>query len=127
MLLGACIATYTIIYSTCVGVFTLSELVLYITYTILLPIQNFPVHTAGVWSCPATTGEKHPPCANFTFTAIDDRRAVLFGGRHGELGRMNGVNIIDLTTMVQKLFCSGNHYHCISQERDSYATEALCS
>ena len=73
-----------------------------------------------MWSCPATTGEKPPPCFNFTFTAIDDRRAVLFGGTNGEQGRLNDVYIIDLPTMVQcfpiKLFCSGNHYHCISKE-----------
>ena len=56
---------------------------------------------AGVWSCPATTGEKPPPCAHFTFTAIDDRRAVLFGGYNAkEQGRMNDVYIIDLHSMV---------------------------
>ena len=58
------------------------------------------VHTAGVWSCPATTGERPPPCAGFTFTAIDDRRAVLFGGGNGEHGRLNDVYIIDLHNMV---------------------------
>ena len=75
------------------------------------PITNtyfyfFPVHTAGVWSCPATTGEKPPPCSHFTFTAIDDRRAVLFGGENGEQQgrRMNDVYIIDLLTMVQCFF-----------------------
>ena len=56
--------------------------------------------TAGVWSCPATTGERPPPCAGLTFTAIDDRRAVLFGGKNGDQGRMNDVYIIDLHTMV---------------------------
>ena len=97
---------------------------LYITNTIaiLMPIHiiRFPVHTAGVWSCPPTTGENPPPCSDFTFTAIDDRRAVLFGGRNGEQGSMNDVYIIDLPTMVQwfpiKLFCSDKHHHCISKE-----------
>ena len=56
--------------------------------------------TAGVWSCPATTGERPPPCAYFTFTAVDDRRAVLVGGYNGDQGRMNDVYIIDLPTMV---------------------------
>ena len=56
--------------------------------------------TAGVWSYPATTGERPPPCSHFTFTAIDDRRAVLFGGNHIDQGHMNDVYIIDFHTMV---------------------------
>ena len=60
------------------------------------------IFTAGVWSCPATTGERPPPCAGHTFTAVDDRRAVVFGGKYGEQGRMNDVYIIDLSTMVFK-------------------------
>ena len=56
--------------------------------------------TAGVWSCPATTGERPPPCSDFTFTTINDRRAVLFGGYNGCQGFMNDVYIIDLLTMV---------------------------
>ena len=59
------------------------------------------VNTAGVWSCPACTGERPPPCSGFTFTAVDDRRAVLFGGCNGEQGCMNDVYIIDLLTMVR--------------------------
>ena len=59
------------------------------------------ISTAGVWSCPATTGERPPPCAGFTFTVVDDRRAVMFGGRNGEKGQMNDVYIIDLSTMVK--------------------------
>ena len=86
-----CIATVYIIILTC-------------TYThyYVNKIVNYKVSLgiAGVWSCPATTGERPPPCSSFTFTAIDDRRAVLFGGGNGEQGRMNDVYIIDLHTMV---------------------------
>ena len=57
--------------------------------------------TAGVWSCPATTGERPPPCSRFTFTAVDDRRAVLVGGYNGDQGHMNDVYIIDLPAMVK--------------------------
>ena len=63
------------------------------------------ISTAGVWSCPATTGDRPPPCASFTFTAVDDRRAVLFGGFNEEQGRMTDVFIIDLTTMVFVCLC----------------------
>ena len=58
------------------------------------------ISTAGVWSCPATTGDKPPPCSGLTITTVDDRRAVLFGGGNEEQERMNDVFIIDLSTMV---------------------------
>ena len=61
------------------------------------------IPTAGVWSCPATTGKRPPPCSAFTFTAVDDRRAVVFGGRNIKQGRMNDVYIIDFHTMVYKI------------------------
>ena len=66
------------------------------------------VSTAGVWSCPATTGDRPPPCIGLTFTAVDDRRAVVFGGYNEEQGHMNDVYIIDLSTMVHVivLMCS---------------------
>ncbi len=35
----------------------------------------------GKWSVPTTTGDIPPPCSDFTFTAIDSHRAVLFAGR----------------------------------------------
>ena len=58
------------------------------------------ISTAGVWSCPATTGNRPPPCLGLTFTAVDGRRAVLFGGYNREQGLMNDVFILDLSTMV---------------------------
>ena len=64
------------------------------------------ISTAGVWSCPATTGDRPPPCSAFTFTAVDDRRAVLFGGFNIEQGRMNDVFIIVLSTMVLLFVCA---------------------
>ena len=64
------------------------------------PIPFCITACAGVWSCPDTTGDRPPPCSGFTFTAIDDRRAVVFGGSNKEIGKMNAVYIIDLITMV---------------------------
>ena len=57
----------------------------------------------GKWSCPATTGENPPPFGNFTFTTIDENRAVLFGGKNREQGRFNDIYIVDLNTMVMEL------------------------
>ena len=53
-----------------------------------------------MWMSPDTTGDRPPPCSAFTFTAIDDRRAVVFGGNNIEMGKMNTVYIIDIITMV---------------------------
>ena len=58
----------------------------------------------GTWNCPAITGEIPPPCALFTFTGIDERRAVLFGGFNEKQRHMNHVYIIDLHTMVIKVY-----------------------
>ena len=63
-------------------------------------LDSLLTSTAGVWTCPATTGERPPPCAHLTFTSVDERRAVVFGGYNGEQGRMNDVYIIDLSIMV---------------------------
>ena len=57
----------------------------------------------GVWTSPTTTGDKPPPCYNFSFTSIDNRRAILFGGWNTEQGRMNDIYIIDLQERVSKL------------------------
>ena len=54
----------------------------------------------GVWSCPVTAGDRPLPSYSMTFTAVDDRRAVMFGGYNREIGTMNTVYIIDLITMV---------------------------
>ena len=78
-------------------------------YTCTLFSHYIILFIAGVWSCPATTGEKPPPCAGLTFIAIDDRRAVLFGGNNGEQGKMNDIYIIDLHSMVCVTI---QHYTC---------------
>ena len=37
----------------------------------------------GEWSSPAVTGTKPPPLENFSFTKVDNRRAVVYGGFTG--------------------------------------------
>ena len=54
----------------------------------------------GKWSSPTISGTRPPPCNAFSFTQIDDHRAVLFGGRQHE-GRTNDVYIFDMTRMVR--------------------------
>ena len=78
------------------------SVVLLFPFLILLWHVSTP-HTAGVWSSPATTGERPPLCAYFSLTSIDHKRAVFFGGYNGEQGWMNDVYIIDLQSMVCEL------------------------
>ena len=67
----------------------------------MCPIITALTVCAGVWSCPATTGDRPPPCSHFTFTAVDERRTVMFGGFNTKEDKMNSVYIIDLLTMVK--------------------------
>ena len=59
--------------------------------------------TADVWISPDITGERPLPCAGFSLTSVDNRRAVLFGGQNGEQGTMKDVYIIDILLMVCQL------------------------
>ena len=34
----------------------------------------------GEWSSPAVTGTRPPPLSGFSFTKVDSRRAVVYGG-----------------------------------------------
>ena len=58
------------------------------------------ISTADMWNSPATTGQKPTPCEGITFTAVDDNRAVMFGGGNGKHGLMNDVHILFFPTMV---------------------------
>ena len=80
---------------------------------------------AGMWSCAPTTGERPPPCSNFTFTTIDDRRAVLFGGRNGEQGSMNDVYIIDLHTMVMTVLLYPYIEHLTLNHYNNYSIPSV--
>ncbi|XP_064393447.1 uncharacterized protein LOC135340946 isoform X2 [Halichondria panicea] len=54
----------------------------------------------GVWSSPELRGERPPPCIDFTFTMVDQHRAVLFGGRKsGHGGQINDIYFFDFRTM----------------------------
>ncbi|XP_064393790.1 uncharacterized protein LOC135341208 [Halichondria panicea] len=53
----------------------------------------------GVWSSPELRGERPPPCSNFTFTMVDQNRAVLFGGYQSGRGGVNEVYLLDFRTM----------------------------
>ena len=65
--------------------------------------MSYDVMLLGKWSSPQTTGKRPPPCSTFSFTMVDDHRAVLFGGFQGGKGRTKDVYILDLRSMVSWL------------------------
>ena len=44
----------------------------------------------GEWSSPAVTGTKPPPLSQFSFTKVDSRRAVVYGGHMKVYGGFTG-------------------------------------
>lgn len=54
---------------------------------------------SGEWLSPQTTGIRPLPCAGFSFTKVDPKRAVLFGGRQRH-DRVNEINILDMESWV---------------------------
>ena len=68
--------------------------------TVVVSLHVHTVHTAGVRTSPTTTGDKPHPYFDTTYTKVDERRAVFFGG-YNEEQRSNVVYIIDLEKMVQ--------------------------
>ena len=65
----------------------------YYPFVILLTLSP------GVWLSPELKGER-PPCANFTFTMVDQHRAVLFGGSQPERNGVNDVYLFNFRDMV---------------------------
>ena len=61
-----------------------------------ITISLFP----GTWSSPPMTGPRPPPCSGFSFTTVDNNRAVVFGGYQPGRGYVNDVYILDFSDMV---------------------------
>lgn len=53
----------------------------------------------GKWYSPPTTGSRPPPCAYFSFTAINDYQGVLFAGKQIH-GRSNDCFLLNIKSMV---------------------------
>ena len=64
-------------------------------------IVAFIIITPGVWSSPVINGDRPPPCSAFTFTKIDQHRAVLFGGVVHGYDTLNDVYILDFRNKVR--------------------------
>ena len=63
---------------------------------------------AGKWSSSPTTGPRPPPCYFFSFTAINDHQAVLFGGKQPQRRRVNDCFLMDFESMVCPERCCNN-------------------
>ena len=62
-----------------------------------------PNSLPGNWSVPEFRGETLPPCSHFTFTKVDQYRAVLFGGTVAGNHKVNTVYLIDFKSMVREV------------------------
>ena len=56
----------------------------------------------GTWSSPNVSGQRPPPCSDFSLTETDDHHVVLFGGYQPGRGRTSDLYILDLTRMVSQ-------------------------
>ena len=67
------------------------------TYTVLSCM--FLSTVTGEWYSPAVTGTKPPPLAGLSFTKVDSRRAVVYGGFTGG-GRSGDAYVLELDKWV---------------------------
>ena len=104
-----------------------------LTMTVALWSCTVP-HCVGTWSTPTTTGDCPPPCVDFSFTRVDEHRAVVFGGYQPEAGTVADTYILNMETWVNiRLYlCVCTYivwsYKCIvalCKNYDSYETTNL--
>ena len=62
----------------------------------------FTLSSAGKWFSPPDTGPRPSPSSAFSFTAINNHQAVLFGGLHPGYRKVNDCYFIDFESMVCK-------------------------
>ena len=63
------------------------------------------LYVSGKWSLPAVTGTTPPPLEGFSFTKVDHRRAVVYGGRTD--GAVNcHAYVLELDNWVCEHLCS---------------------
>ena len=69
-------------------------------------VHCYCVVPSGLWSVPRTTGECPPPCGGFTFTRVDRKRGVMFGGYQPGIGRrVADTYILNFETWVGVCTC----------------------
>ena len=61
---------------------------------------SLPNTLPGVWSSPQLKGKRPPPWDSFTFTKVDQDRAVLFGGEQPGHIKVNDLYLFNLREMV---------------------------
>ena len=66
--------------------------------TVILMI--FPFYNSGSWCTPFFTGQRPPPCADFTLTSINNFRAILYGGDRGIYVDSQDLYLLDLKNLV---------------------------
>ena len=79
-----------------------SLLVFFLPSSLLVSLP--PSYMPGTWTSQPTTGCVPPPCVDFSFTCVDGRRAVVFGGYQPQTGITNDTYLIDMDTWVMRYY-----------------------
>ena len=58
------------------------------------------LYVSGEWSSPAVTGTTPPPLEGFSFTKVDHRRAVVYGGTTRGIQALGDAYVLQLDTWV---------------------------
>ena len=58
------------------------------------------LYASGGWSSPAVTGTTPPPLEGFSFTKVDHRRAVVYGGTTRGIQALGDAYVLELDTWV---------------------------
>ena len=58
------------------------------------------LYVSGKWSLPAVTGTTPPPLEGFSFTKVDHRRAVVYGGTTRGIQALGDAYVLQLDTWV---------------------------
>ena len=69
--------------------------VMYDVYYIIIYCYNLLF--IGKWSVPIISGQRPPPCSDFTLNKLPHNRGIMFGG-DGNLTWYNDIYIIELTS-----------------------------
>ena len=78
----------------------LSSLLVFFSFSLSPCLPPSLLHVPGTWTSQPTTGCVPPPCVDFSFTCVDGRRAVVFGGYQPQTGITNDTYLIDMDTWV---------------------------
>lgn len=77
----------------------LGNLLFVIAFIVSFPVVSLAIPLLAEWSVPTVHGDPPQARSNYSFTPVDDKRAIVFGGL-SKNGRSDEVHIIHWDSMV---------------------------